>query len=234
MPPDFLNSREDAILLWTLALLCFVTYKDAGWLRLAWEPIRVLFGSKLFLVFGFAALYSGAIVLLAQKLRLWHTSSLKETVYWFVGSAVVLVSSATSATPGWQYLRDILSRALSLTLLIAFLVNFYVFPLGYELVLLFLIAVFTMGRAAAPLVPNSNQTVRIMDRALGVIGLYLLVTFAVRAAFDPGGLFTQQTAERFFVVPILTLALVPYLLAVAWYCRREVESVRRQVLRASI
>jgi hypothetical protein len=31
----------------------------------------------------------------------------------------------------------------------------------------------------------------------------------------------------FVVVPVLTLALTPYLFAVAWYCRREVESVRR-------
>ena len=28
MPPDFLNSREDAIVLWSAAILAFVFYKD--------------------------------------------------------------------------------------------------------------------------------------------------------------------------------------------------------------
>jgi hypothetical protein len=77
MPPDFLNSREDSVLLWTVALLCFVTYKDFVWLRLAWEPVRVFFGSKLLLVFGFAALYSSALVVLGERLGLWHRTSLK-------------------------------------------------------------------------------------------------------------------------------------------------------------
>ena len=55
-----------------------------------------------------------------------------------------------------------------------------------------------------------------MNRALNLIGLFLLVTFAVRGIFNPGDLFTRETGERFLIVPVLTIALTPYLLAVAW------------------
>jgi hypothetical protein len=232
MPPDFLNSREDAILLWTVALLCYVTYKDAGWIKLMWPPLRTIFGSKLIVIFGFAALYSAGLVLFAERLGVWHSTSTKETVYWF-GAALILVGKAIQSTPGKRYVRDVLRTAISVALLIAFAVNFYVLPRAYEIVLVFVVTVLTLGREVAPAVPNGDQSLRLMDRGLTVIGLYLLVAFGVRATLAPGALFTQETAERFLVAPVLTVALLPYLLGVAWYCRREVERVRRRFIRAN-
>jgi hypothetical protein len=229
MLPDFLNSREDAILVWAVVIVGCLTYKHPRWNGSTWDMIRAFFVGKLMLAFGLAALYSAGIVLLADRIGLWHTTALKETIYWFLGGGVVLVGKAIEATPGWDYFRDILHKALSLTIFVAFIVNFYVLPLGYEMVLVLFVLVFTVGRAAAPFVSGAQPSVsKTIDGALTGIGLLLLAMFAFRAIFDPGGLFTRETAERFFVVPILTIALVPYLLALAWYCRREVAHLRRR------
>src|SRR5512132_269462 len=112
MPPDFLNSREDAVLLWSIVFfLVFFGYpfsKDPrGIASSTWDVVRALVVPKLLLLFGSAAAYSAAIVLLADRLGLWHTTSLKDTVYWFVGSGIVLVAKAVDATLSWGYLRAI-------------------------------------------------------------------------------------------------------------------------------
>lgn len=231
MPPDFLNSREDAILLWVVAILGYLLYEDPRGIGLsASNVVRAFFAPKLVLLFGSAALYSASIVLAGDRIGLWHTTALKETIYWFVGCGVVLVGGAVDATPSWDYFREILRKGVSITIIIAFVANFYVLALGYEIVLVFLVLAFTVGRAAATYTAGTQPTVsKTSDGALTGIGLFLLVTFALRVIFDPGGLVTRETAERFFVVPVLTIAVAPYLVAVAWYCRREVATVRRRL-----
>jgi hypothetical protein len=231
MPPDFLNSREDAILVWALVILAYVFYKDPRGIGLSsWKVVRALFVPKLLLLFGSAALYSIGNVLVGESIGIWHTTSLKDTIYWFVGSAVVLVAGAVDATPCWDFVKDVLHKALGLTIVVAFVANCYVLPLGYEIVLVFLLLVLTLWQAMVASTASARLTAsRTVDRALTGIGLLLLTTFALRAIFDPGGLFTRETGERFLIVPILTVALIPYLLAVAWYSRREVAKVRRRL-----
>jgi hypothetical protein len=232
MPPDILNSREDAVLLWAVVLMVvFVGYpffKDPrGIGSSTWEAVRALLAPKLLLLFGSAAAYSAAIVLLADRFGLWHTTSLKETVYWFLGSAVVLVAKAVDATPSWSFVRAILRSAIALTILITFVANFYVLPLGYEIVLVFLVLVLTLTREVVPYTAGAQPAMgTAIDGLLTWLGLVLLVAFIVRAMLNPGDLFARATVERFLVVPVLTLALIPYLLAVAWYSRREVANIR--------
>jgi hypothetical protein len=231
MPPDFLNSREDAVLLWSIVFfLVFVVYTFSRDRRGLGDVVGAVVTPELLVLFGSAAAYSAAIVLLADRLGLWHRASLKETVYWFVGSGLVLVAKAVDATPSWGYLRAIFRSAIALTILIIFVANFYVFPLACEIVLVFVVLVLTLTREVAPYTPGGEPVVgRTTDRLLTCLGLILLVTFLLRALLDPGDLFTGTTAERVLVVPVLTLALIPYLLAVAWYCRREVANIRRRV-----
>jgi hypothetical protein len=230
MPPDFLNSREDALMLWALLILSYLVYKDPrGTVSSACDLIRPLMVPKLLLLLGSAAVYSAGLVLVAERLGLWHTTSLKETIYWFVGSAVVLTARAVNATPSSGYLGEVLRHALSLTIIVTFLANFYVFPLAYEIVFVFVVLVLTLGAAVSEAAGEDPTAGRVMNRGLIGLGLFVLLTFAARAALDSGELFTRETGEHFLVVPVLTLALTPYLFGVAWYCRREVANVRRRL-----
>src|SRR5437763_4508794 len=107
MPPDFLNSREDAILVWTFLLVAYLLFADYRvTMASAWNIAQAFFVPKLLVVFGVAALYAAGLVLLAGRIGLWHTTALKETIYWFAGSAVVLIGAAVESTPGWAYVKE--------------------------------------------------------------------------------------------------------------------------------
>jgi hypothetical protein len=92
VPPDFLNGREDAIVLWAVALLGFALYKNPR--EIGGSMLAVVLHPKLLLLFGSALACSAIVLYAAAELGLWHTPALKVTVYWFVGTAIVLAGSA--------------------------------------------------------------------------------------------------------------------------------------------
>ncbi len=95
VPPDFLNSREDAILVWTVAIVGYAAWKDPHGIGASVAGvIRALAQPKLLLLFGAALLYVVGVVAGASRLGLWHASSLKATIYWFGGTAIVLVGES--------------------------------------------------------------------------------------------------------------------------------------------
>lgn len=69
MPPDFLNSREEATLVWLLLLATFLLWNDP---RGVTTPVgRVLATSvqaKLAILFGFVLVYAAALVCLAWRI----------------------------------------------------------------------------------------------------------------------------------------------------------------------
>jgi hypothetical protein len=115
-------------------VLAFVLCRVPGVFRNLAYVIWLVIKPPLILVFGGAALYCAGILAVADELGVWETSAAKETVYWFLGTALVLAGHAMKARPDPDYARTLLRRALRVAIAIEFIVNFYVFPLGVELV----------------------------------------------------------------------------------------------------
>lgn len=237
MPPALLNSREDAILLWTVAILSYVIFKDPRGIGGAFLGVlRALLAPKLLFLYGSAILYSGLVVHGAKQAGLWHTSATKATVYWFVGTAVVLVGYAITRTPasGGDFLRMVFKRVLGVTILIEFVVNVYALPLAYELVLVSILVILTGMQVVVYHDATADAGVRrFIDSVLVAVGLLYLAFFVVKALGDLDGFLSRENAEGFLVGPALTVALIPFLLAVAWLSRREQANLRKRFRSAS-
>jgi hypothetical protein len=230
MPPAFLNSREDAGLVWTVIVLAFVLYKVPGVFRNLADIVWLVIKPPLVLLFGGAALYCAGILAVANQLGVWETSAAKETVYWFLGAGLVLAGHALNARPDPYYARTLLRRALRVAILIEFIVNFYVFPLGVELLfvpvvgLLGIVEVWNKGQAE----PDARLAT-LTGGALAILGWVVLVSVLVRIGLHPGDLLTRNTLERVLIVPALTIAFTPFLYLVALLSRRQQENnIRRR------
>jgi hypothetical protein len=231
---DVLNAREKAILLWLVAIVAFAAIKSDGLGSSFWGVLRALASPKLLLLFGIAAVYSGALVFLGNETGFWHTSATKATVYWFFGTAVILVGNATQVSPDDPaFVRKLLRGSLKLTILVEFLVNLYLFALVVELLLVPLLLLFIGTQVVAEHEPNMAQVRKIINGVLATIGVGLMLYVAGRALGDWGGFWTRENAEDFVVAPVLTLALVPFLCLVAWESRRELDNLRKRWLAAS-
>jgi hypothetical protein len=220
MPPDFFNSREDALLVWMTVIVALAFVKSPREIGSSlWACVRALVQWKLLLLFGSALLYSGLIVWGAKEIGLWHENALKATIYWFFVTGVVLLGEAVGrADPSDPDLRlRIIARVISLTIVAEFIVNLYAFPLGYELILTF----------AAITAVGVHVLLR-DDRAILVLGVILLAHFFFRAVTDLDGFLTRENAEDFLVGLILTITLVPLLYPWAWMSRWEQNRLRRR------
>lgn len=229
---DFLNSREDAILFWAVAILGYVVYKDPRGIGGSFLAVlRSLFHPKLLLLFGAALLYSAAVVYAAKELGLWHTTALKATVYWFVGTGVVLAGEAVTggARNDREFLRRVLRRVVALTVLIEFVLNVYALPFAFELVGVVVVLLFAGMQVYVRHDPTTPPLVRkLIDGVLAAVGVFYLLYFVVRVLSDLDGFLTRENAEDFLVGPVLTIALIPLLYGFAWVSRREQENLRER------
>ena len=230
MPPDFLNSREDAGLIWTGVVLACVIYKSprltGSMLGLVWIAVK----PPLLFLFGGAAIYCAGILVAADELGIWHPSATKETVYWFVGTALVLAGQAAEERPSPDYVRTLLRRAFKVAVVTEFVINLYVFPLAFELVLVPVVSVFILLDAWNQAQERADQrVVKFTDGGLVTIGWLLLLSVVLRIGIHLGDLVARETLERLLVVPGLTLSFIPFLCLVAWYSRRQMEGLRRRL-----
>ena len=160
MPPDVLNSREDAILLWTLLIVGFAIYKDPRGIGGTFlNLVRVALDRRLVTLFGSALVFSALLVYAAKEADLWHTTALKASVFWFVGTAVVLISDAvTRASPGDRdFIRRVLKRVVGVTILLEFVVNLYAFPLVVEMIGVGVALTFTMLQVVVEHDPSATR-----------------------------------------------------------------------------
>jgi hypothetical protein len=226
---DFLNSREKAVTLWAIALFVFAAAKREGVVSSLLGVVGALVHPKLLLLFGSAALYCSAVVVLAMRGGIWHTTAVKETVYWFVASGLVLVGKATQASPhDPTYFKNLLRQALRVTLIVEFLVALYVFPFGVELVFVPVVALFVAMQVVASYDPAMEDARKVIDGVLILIGAGLMLYVTVSAITDLGALLTRENAEHFLLVPSLSLAFAPFLYIVAWRSRSELDNLQRQ------
>jgi hypothetical protein len=113
---DFLNAREKATIIWGVLLLIYVWRKDRS---IGWSFLRVflaMFHPKLLIIWAATAIYTATLVFAAYTAHLWHTTALKETLYWFVATGAVLAGGATTAQFDRAYARRLARKALRFTL----------------------------------------------------------------------------------------------------------------------
>lgn len=205
-----LDSREQAIAVWMLAFACFALSKRD--IRQAFGGVlRALVAPKLLLLFVSAGVYTVGVLYGANLLGLWHTSSSRETLYWFVGGVLVFAGGATHAVGEPEYFKRTIRRAVKLTLVIEFIVGFYVLPFVAELFLVPVIALLAGMGVVSEHDPKLDPARRVVNGALAAVGLAVFVFAAVSALGDLDGLFTFESAEDLLVAPALTLALLPFL-----------------------
>lgn len=128
------SNRDIASLIWVAVLAAVVLGRRdtrdsiVGVLRALWGRLTALFVAF--------ALCIGLAVLGAQRLGLWNTGLLKDTIAWLLVPGLVLLFGFTNAYERRGYYGRTLLRVIGLTALIEFYVNLGAFPLVIELLLL--------------------------------------------------------------------------------------------------
>lgn len=205
-----LDSREQALAIWVLLVAALsATRADV---RAAFRPLlRIALEPKLATLFLAAGAYTAGVVAASAWRGAWHSSSLKETIYWFCGATVVLLVRAPDASREPVRLRAVARSALSLTIIVEFLLNLYVFPLAIELVIIPLVTLIVMMNTVAESQAELAAARRFFTGLMVTIGLVLAAVAVARAIGSPEPLLTRVNIEALLVPPALTLTFLPFL-----------------------
>ena len=128
------NTREIAVILW-LGIFVLWALSQKSIRKSLLDVLKSLFQIKIFSVIIAAILYTGILVFILAQVGIWEWSLLKDTIYWFLCSALVLLMNTDKANQEKGFFIKILKDNLKIILILEFILAFYTFNLLVEIVL---------------------------------------------------------------------------------------------------
>lgn len=171
---------------------------------------------KLLACFLAVAVYVAAVCYLANRIDLWNTTLVKETVIWFLVSGLVLITRFQNITRGEPFLRRAAVITILATVAIEYLLNLFVLPLWAELLLQPFVAVIAITLVVAEREPKYEPARRLLNALFSGIGLSL-AAYAIWNLVAHWNSLDKLEAARELALPLwLGLAVTPvvYLVAV--------------------
>jgi hypothetical protein len=133
---DLFNNREEALVIWLVILfILLLSFKSTR--KSLHGVLKAVLNKKILTVLIAMVVYVGLVVFLLYELNFWDAFLTKDTIFWFVGVALILLFSVDKATEaGGHYFMRVIRDALALIVVLEFIVNFYAFNLWIEMILL--------------------------------------------------------------------------------------------------
>jgi len=229
---DFLthtfNNRELASFIWLLLLI--IAFSFSNKIRSSFVAvIKVFFQKRIILIFLIMFLYIGLQILILYTVMLWDLSLLKDTIYWILGVALVLLINVNQANENRSYFKNLVLKYVSLTIIIEFIVNLYTFNFVAELFIVpivtffVLIAVFTMNKKEYLTVNKMANVV------IGVFGFVIIIFSIVNIANDFENFWALDNQKAFLLPILLVITFIPFLYLTAIYMAYELLFVRLDI-----
>ncbi len=222
---NLFNNREKALILWFLAFLFWGTLrKDIR--RSIFGVLKALFRTEILVVLAAVIIYTGFAVVLLSKIGLWRTDLTKDTIFWLFGTAFVYPLNLNQATHDEHFFRKIVFDNLKLILVLEFIINFYTFSLGIEIILIPFL--FFLGGMSA-ITKNRKEYSAVqkwIDRTLAAFGIILIIFASANLLRYYGDFATSDNFRAFLLPPTLTLGYLPFLYFLALFMTYEEFFVR--------
>lgn len=218
---ELFNNREIAAGIWLIAFLIFA-YKKAGREAFA-DVLKHALTPKILVPLLLSFAPTALVVAVLAHFNLWDLSVLKETVYWAIGTGLVMFGRFTEVKSAKELYRHTAKYTLKVIIVLEFLVWFYVFPLWVELLLVPLTTlVVVLGVFAKHMkVDGAESAQKLFNGVQIAIGLVIL-SFAFMAFINnPQLLFTYQNLELFLLPIVLSFTYMPSVYLVALYSNYE-------------
>ena len=217
---DLFNNREKAIIIWVLIfLVCTLFQKNIR--TSVFSVLKTLFQKKIVIALTAMFLYVGSVVLLFYEIRLWDISLIKDTGFWVLGTAFVLLVNANRTSQDEHYFKKILLDNLKLILVLEFIVNLYTFSLWVEIILMPLLFIIVAMSAVAEIKKEYMPAKKVIDSILAIFGISLIIFVLFNIIGDYQGFATADNLRAFLLPPLLTLAYIPFLYFLALFMAYE-------------
>jgi len=161
------------------------------------------------------------VVFVLWNLRIWRFSLVKDTVFWFIGTAFVSTFNANTAIQDLGFFKKTLLDNLKFVLVIEFVLNLYTFSLPIELMLVPFLSIVVMFDAFAQVKQEYSAVKKITDFILALAGIVFISYSVIKIIADYRSLATSEKLAEFVLPPLMTLAYTPFLFFFALFLAYE-------------
>lgn len=226
---DILNNREISILLWSFLFLTWcIAHPEIR--KSLLNLIKCIFVKPIATAISLMAFYVVGLVWLLHQLGLWGTDQLKATLVWSVSIALISLFRIHKTKEYKKYLHDSLRDVFRLTIFLEFIVDYYSFGLIFELIFIPVMALIAGVLAVSETDKKYQSVERLLNRALSLIGLFIIGYSAYMLYYDSSSFLSLSTWKDFYTPPLLSLGFMPFILLAMTYVRYEQASIRLNFL----
>jgi hypothetical protein len=214
------NNREKALIIWLLiALVCILISKNfrPPFLSL----LKVLFATKIAIALLVMLAYISLVVFAAYTVLFWDISLLKDTIIWVLGTAVIMFVNYDKAIKESHYFKKVLQDNVKLVVLLEFIINFYVFNLVVELLLVPVLFVIAALLAYSGTKKEYKPVKNLLQFLLALFGIFLIIYALVQMVGDFKDFGTINNVKDFLLTPLLTVSFLPFVYFIALYATYE-------------
>ena len=163
---------------------------------------------------------------------IWYPSSLKATIVWFVGSALVLLFNINKVWGKSKFFRRKALSLLAPTVLVEYFLNLFVFSFLVELILQPILVVLVAFSSVAGRDPQHRLARKFSDGLLTLAGISA-ISFTVLEFVRLWDQLETRPLVLDFALPIwLSIALLPFIYMMAAYASYEITFIRIDFLLA--
>lgn len=203
------NTREIAIICWIFVLILWA-FSQKNIRKSVFGVLKSLFQIKILSVIIAAIIYTGLIVLLLAKIGIWEWTLLKDTIYWFIAVAFVLIMNTNKVNQEKGFFITILKDNLKIILVLEFILTLYTFNLIAEIILVPILVFIGAMSAVSELKKEYLPVKKLFDFILSIIGIFFIV-FALGKVFgDFQHIMTSQNLKTLILPSLLTVAFIPF------------------------
>jgi hypothetical protein len=221
---QLIDNREIAILVWLFIFLMWsLTQRNirASFVSL----IKAFFQKAVILLTIILVIYVIAIVYAFYHYKYWDLSYLSDTVVWFFGVAFVMLMNVNHAGED-GYFKKITIESIKLVVILEFVMNFYVFDLWEELILVPITAFFGALWGYSSAFTKCEQVEKILPNIMGLFGLSFIVYAIYKIATDFQSFLSVGTFREFLLPIVFTILIFPVIYFLALFVSYELLFVR--------
>jgi hypothetical protein len=204
------TTRDIALIFWLCIALIYVLYY--GKTRQSLIHVLKAFSQKIILViFSAMMMYVFISILVLYRLEFWVITLVKDTVFWFVGTACIMLINVNKVTKDDDYFKKVVSDSIKLSLILAFIINFYTFDLWFEILLIPLLFIIGGVKVFAEKRQDFKILKKPMDSILAILGIILLLFVLNSLRTDYQRLISSENLRAFIFQPLMTLLYIPFI-----------------------
>lgn len=225
---NFFNNREKALIIW-IVIGTVIVLANKAFRPSALAVLKAFFARKIVTVLLIMLTYIALVVFVAYRVHLWNVLLLKDTIVWVVGTAFIMFANYERVANESHFFKNVLLDNVKLAVFVQFIINWYVFNLVVELILVPILFFLAAMLAFASTKKEYKPVTNLMQFLLATYGIFLLIYALVQMVYNFNNFATLYTLKDFLLSPLLTLSFLPFVYFLALYATYEALFTRMDI-----